>query len=91
MIFSKSQKNAQINLQGTILCNFEIGSDASKIKFETHFTKADFLVTRDKNVLKHNPFKLDKYLLQQISRLKCRKSKQSFHRQNLFQSFHSSP
>ena len=29
MIFSKSQKNAQINLQGTILCNFEIGSDAS--------------------------------------------------------------
>jgi hypothetical protein len=29
VIFSKSQKNAQINLQGTILCNFEIGSDAS--------------------------------------------------------------
>jgi hypothetical protein len=32
VIFSKSQKNAQINLQDTILCNFEIGSDASNLK-----------------------------------------------------------
>jgi hypothetical protein len=38
VIFSKSQKNAQINLQDTILCNFEIGSDASNFnlrKFST--------------------------------------------------------
>jgi hypothetical protein len=42
VIFSKSQKNAQINLQDTILCNFEIGSDASKSKLDI---KKDFFAT----------------------------------------------
>lgn len=27
------------------------------IYFEPHFLKADFLVTRDKDLLEHNPFK----------------------------------